>query len=168
MRRIWQESGMNMALVPDIPASESRLIELELKRERDVEVNLIEPLFLKLKYQPNDYTRQMPVRMGRGERNFPDYCFGAVLTKGEEKAKMLVEAKYSIKNQKQLQEAYLQTKSYAYRLLAGSFVIASKEGIWVFTKDSKDFSLDKAISFTWDDTENPDVFKNLLKLIGKK
>jgi hypothetical protein len=71
----------------------------------------------------------MPVKMGRGERNYPDYCFGANPVRGEETAKMILESKYEIKTQKELLDAYFQTKSYAMRLQVEKFAIAAREGI---------------------------------------
>ena len=110
----------------------------------------------------------MPVRMGRGERNFPDYCFSAKPTRGEETAKMIVEAKYEIKTQKQLQDTYFQTKSYALRLQSTCFVLAAKEGIWIFQSKNGTFKMEDCIHYNWIDIENPDILHELKQLIGKK
>lgn len=146
----------------------TRLETDELIDERDVEIKLIEPFFLFLGYSPNDWLRQMSVRMGRGERNYPDYCFSAKPKRGEETAKMLVEAKYEIKTQKQLLETYYQTKSYAMRLQSTCFMIAAKEGIWIFQSRNGTFKLEDFIHYNWIDIENPDILHKLKLLIGKK
>ena len=112
--------------------------------------------------------REMPVRMGRGERNYPDYCFGAVAKRGEEKASMLVEFKFEIRTQKALQEAYLQAKSYALRLQAELFIVAAKEGIWIYEQKERGFQFSEHLHFNWIDLENPDVLYRLRQIIGKR
>lgn len=140
----------------------------ELSCEKDVEEKLIEPLLVKLGYSDNDWIRQMPIKMGRGERNYPDYCFEANSTTGEESAKLILEAKYSIRNSKDLSEAYFQTKSYALRLESSKFIIAAKEGLWIFDKIKGQFDINIVSHYTWYQLEHPDYFHEVLKSIGKK
>jgi hypothetical protein len=87
--------------------------EVELSCERDVEIHLIEPFLQRLGYSDADWIRQMPVKMGRGERNYPDYAVGALATRGEESAQMVLESKYQLTAKRQFVDAVLQTKSYA-------------------------------------------------------
>jgi hypothetical protein len=155
MLRIWQEKGMDISVLPKMEVIKYLSDDILLKDERDVELHLLEPLLLRLKYQPTDWVRQMPIRMGRGERFYPDYCFGAVSIRGEESAKMLVEAKYSIKSRKNLKDAYFQAKSYAMRLQAEKFVLASKEGIWIYDKANNKLDIDKYAYYTWNDKNPP-------------
>mgnify|MGYP006988879198 CR=1 FL=1 len=83
--------------------------------------------------------------MGRGERNFPDYALFPKGKKGEETAQFLWEAKFTISNKRQLQDAFLQAKSYAMRLQSAGFGLVAKEGIWLsFSKDSFLFEKIKA------------------------
>jgi len=119
-------------------------------------------------YKPKDWIRQMPVKMGRGERNYPDYCFGANPARGEETAKMILESKFGIKTQKELQDAYFQTKSYALRLQSEKFVIASKEGIWVFHPKKAVYKFDDYFHCNWLEIENPDILHKLQLMMGKQ
>lgn len=167
MLKLWAEKGMDISILPEIEPIRHLSDDVVLKDERDVEVYLLEPLLLKLDYKATDWIRQMPVRMGRGERFYPDYCLGAVSKRGEESAKLLFEAKYSIKNQKNLKDAYFQAKSYAIRLQARKFVLVSKEGLWVFETFRNSFELEKNVFYTWNDIENPDIFYRLMSQIGK-
>lgn len=166
--RVWDEKGMDVSILPLFEIIKHLSDDVVLKDERDVEIYLLEPLLLRLKYKPTDWVRQMPVRMGRGERFYPDYCFGAVFTRGEESARMLIEAKYSIKNSKYLKEAYLQAKSYAMRLQADTFALVSKEGLWIYKKSGKIYDAEKHTYFTWNDIENPDNFHVLSKMISNR
>ena len=133
---------------------------VELFIEKDVEEKLLEPLLRKLGYTDKNWVRQLPVRMGRGERNYPDYALFPKGKKGEETAKFLWEAKFTIPNKKQLYEAFIQAKSYAMRLQSDGFGLVSKEGIWIsFSNDS--FLFEKIKSYSWEDLENPDVFSEV-------
>jgi len=158
--------GQDINKLPTIQPT-SKFEAEDLINERDVEIKLIEPFLITLKYKPTDWIRQMPVKMGRGERNFPDYCFGANPQRGEETAKMVLESKYEIKTQKELQEAYFQAKSYAVRLQSDKFIIAAREGIWIYQPKNMVYKFDDYYHCNWVDIENPDILHKLRKMIGK-
>ncbi len=161
---IMAAKGQDVSLLLK-PQRVSYLPSNALQDERDVEIQLIEPLLERLGYTPDDWIRQMPVRMGRGERVYPDYAFGAVQKRGEESAAMVLEAKFSISTNKELQEAYFQMKSYALRLQTKVAVLAAREGVWVFGRKRGGFELEHHTHYTWDDLTHPDVFHELSNLI---
>jgi hypothetical protein len=158
--------GQDISLLPRIPRT-SFIPNDELANERDVETKLVEPLLEKLGYTSKDWVRQMPVRMGRGERKYPDYAFHAKQKRGEESAAMVLETKYSISRDKDLQEAYFQMRSYALRLQSQRAVLAAREGIWIFTAQKGNFSLEKHFKFDWLELSNPNVLHKVRQLIGK-
>ncbi|MBK8698537.1 MAG: hypothetical protein IPN29_02935 [Saprospiraceae bacterium] len=164
--QMLKSKAQNVDILPTIKPT-SKLLSDDLKDERDVEIRLIEPLLELLDYNPKDWMRQMTVKMGRGERNYPDYCFGANQRSGGESVKMILESKYEIKTQRELQNAYFQAKSYALRLQADKFVIAAKEGIWIYKPVKNSYKFDNYFTCNWVDIENPDLLHNLKKLIGK-
>ena len=157
---IMAAKGQNVSLLPK-PQRISFLPSDALQDERDVEVELVEPLLERLGYTPDNWIRQMPVRMGRGERIYPDYAFGAVQKRGEESAAMVLEAKFSISRDKDLQEAFFQMKSYALRLQTKVAVLAAREGVWVFPRKKESFRLEHHTHYSWDDLTHPDVFHEL-------
>lgn len=159
-----KEKGQNISILPLIKQSNKFEIDL-LKDERDVEIKLIEPLLHFLNYSTEDWIRQMPVKMGRGERNYPDYCFKANSKRGEESAIMILESKFSIRTNKELQDAYFQAKSYALRLQSDKFVIASKEGVWIYQPKNGIYKFENSFSCNWNDIENPDIFHKLKQII---
>ncbi len=163
---LMEEEGQELQLLPKLEISKN-IFDLSLKNEKDVEEQLLEPLLLKLDYKSADWVRQLSVRMGRGERNYPDYAIGVVNKKGEESAKLLIEAKYRIHSIKTLQDAYFQAKSYALRLESNVFLIVSQEGLWIFEKGKRGFVFDDPNRLSWDEILHPDTFHNLYQKIGR-
>lgn len=155
--------------INELPQLYSHTFELnrELKNEREVEMHLIEPMLEKVGFAAKDWVRQLPVRMGRGERNFPDYAFLIDKTKGYEKAFILIESKFWIKNNRELEETFKQVWSYGLRLGASVIVIADKDAIWIYEKKRDAFDRTIYIKLYWKELENPDNFNRLKKLIGK-
>ncbi|MBX9733692.1 MAG: type I restriction enzyme HsdR N-terminal domain-containing protein [Chitinophagaceae bacterium] len=139
-----------------------------LEIERDVEIQLIEPLLKELGYTEKHWERQLTVRMGRGERNFPDYAFLTNKEKNYEIASMLIEAKFWIKNNKELEETFKQVYSYGLRLSAKFLVIADKDAIWIYEKYNDSFDRTKYIKKFWKELEQPDEFNYIKKMIGRK
>jgi hypothetical protein len=163
---IMAAKGQDISALPRpqaIPLSPS----IKLDDERDVEVQLIEPLLERLGYTPDDWVRQMTIRMGRGERNYPDYVFDAKQERGEESAQMILESKFRISGGKELREAYYQAKSYALRLEAQWLVIAARDGVWVYPRHRGSFSLNHYHFYDWLGLSHPDKLHQLVGQIGK-
>lgn len=145
----------------------SFLPSTELRNERDVEFALIEPLLLHLGYTEKDWLRQMRLRMGRGERIYPDYVFGAQVKRGEERADMVLEAKFTISGEKALRESYAQAVSYAYRLRAEVVMLGAREGLWLFKQKRGSFSLASFSFYDWNVLQNSDALFELGKSLVK-
>ena len=138
----------------------------DIENEKHVEALLVEPLLTRLGYEPSHWMRQLPLRMGRGQYVYPDYALLARTRKGDEAAQLLVEAKRRIATQKQLEEAFVQAKSYALRLQSRAFLLAAIEGVWLF-QQSDGFSLQAQQHFTWKGLEDADQFRKLAAVIDK-
>lgn len=136
--------------------------------ERDVELELIEPFLKELGYRETDWIRQLPVRMGRGERNFPDYAFLTNKERNYESAFMLIEAKFWIRNNAELEETFKQVWSYGLRLSSKILVIADKEAIWIYEKNNDSFDRTRYLKKFWKELESPDEFRNLKRILGKR
>lgn len=87
--------------------------------------------------------------------------FGAEIKRGEERAEMVPEAKFTIPGEKALQETYLQAVSYAYRLRAKVVLLASREGLWLYGQKRGSFSLEHVSFYTWDRLQHPDTLFQL-------
>lgn len=164
--RCFGKKGANIRALPKICRTlpDSNLI---LSNERDVEIQLVEPLLARLGYTQNDWIRQLPVKMGRGYRVYPDYALLARAVRGEESALLLVEAKHRIPNATELRKAYYQALSYAYRLRSDGFLLAAEEGVWAFRVKDGECALKSGVHRSWHDLSNADTFHELLVSFGK-
>jgi|688.fasta_scaffold14359_6 hypothetical protein len=165
-KRLLKSKNQNQDILPEL---ESVVIDtnLDLQNERDVEIQLLEPLLEKLSFSQKDWVRQLPVRMGRGERNYPDYAlFVDNKKQHEETAKFLWEAKFRIRNQKELRDAFLQAKSYARRLNSRVFGLCAVEGVWISTLKNH-FEFEKIIHFAWKSLEDQENWLMIKKVFEK-
>ena len=105
--RLFEAEGIDVAQLPALERHDHELPD-DIENEREVEDRLLEPLLHRLGFTAKDWVRQFPLRMGRGQRVYPDYVLGADGKRGEEGAKLLAEAKYRIGSNADLREAYLQ------------------------------------------------------------
>lgn len=92
---MMKAKGFDTTQLP-APPSELALPDMNLNVERDVELQLVEPLLRRLGFSDSDWRYQMRGRMGRGERNVPDYVLGPDDRPGEELGVALIECKLDI------------------------------------------------------------------------
>jgi len=138
-----------------------------IRSERDVEKQLIEILLNKLGYTKDDYVSQLQIRVGNN--NFvliPDYVLLPVIANGHHTAHGIIEAKYSISTKKMLNDAKAQMRSYAKQLGTKFGVVASKEGLWLTTRDD---DYEKVIFETTFNilSNDKDVFSELKKILSR-
>ncbi|MDP1634905.1 MAG: hypothetical protein Q8L69_09510 [Gallionellaceae bacterium] len=164
---LLQQQGFDISLLPSPPAVEEFSATV-LENERDVELKLLEPLLRNLGFAETDWIRQFSIRMGRGERNYPDYLLGADPRAGEECALAVIECKFDINTSKDLKEAFVQAKSYALRLQAKMLALAARRGLWLFQGRSDGFSIDHFSFKTWGELSHPDVLHEVSLVIGKR
>ena len=163
---ILEQKGEDISQLPKL-SSANFAPNKDCKNEREVELKIVEPFLNDLNYSENDWVRQLPVRMGRGERNFPDYVFFAETKKGYERGKMILETKFYIKSNAELEETFQQAQSYALRLNADRIVICDKDFIWIYTRKNNNFDRTKYLKYNWQEMNNPEIFNTVKKEIGK-
>ena len=158
--RMIEAKGFDISVLPQI-YTPSLPEGVTVNNERDVEVNLLEPLLNSMGwYEHKDYIRQLPIRAGRGHRIFPDYALHYDNKPGEEKAKVLIEAKYHMKNNQEMEAAFLQAFSYAKLLMSSVIVLCDKECILVYSS-KEGFSRSRYNKYYWEDMKNPDLYNEL-------
>lgn len=164
--RLVKKKGQDIDGLPKLPVYIRDIDHIE--NERDVEQKLIEPLLGDLGIKENEWMRQMPLKMGRQTSYYPDYAIFYNAKKGSEKAKIILEAKYSINSDKQLQETFDQARSYALRLQANKIVLADRDFVWIFVKSIVDFNSDYILKLHWNELSNSDqIHKIKVTLLSK-
>lgn len=154
-----EQKHFDISLLPPLPQIATS-VDFALSNERDVEKYLLEPFLKQLGLAEKDWIRQMPLRMGRGIRYYPDYVIHADTTRGDERGTLICEAKFRIPNKRQLKEDFHQAKSYALRLGCKGLVLASCEGIWLsFSQDA--YSFEKLSTVSWDELRHPDTLHKI-------
>ena len=141
------------------------VVDAEIRTERDVEKQLLEPLLERLGWTRAQYVRQMPLRMGRGSTVYPDYVILPQFTPNYEKGYWIVEAKKNIVNDKQLHVDFGQAISYAYRLNASGIMLVAQEGIWLSEK-ATDFKENS--HYTWEQMQEDDLFLQVYQVCGNR
>jgi hypothetical protein len=158
--------GQNVSKLPQLPRISFVSLE-ELDNERAVEEKLVEPFLKSVGYTETDWKRQLSVKMGRGERYYPDYVFGLRGKTREESVTMVLEAKFSLSRERDVRDAYLQMRTYATRLQAKIAMLAAREGIWVFLADEGNFQFEKREHWNWDELKEHVTLNAVRKKIGK-
>ena len=134
---------------------------VSIEKERDVELQLLEPLLNSMGwYENKDFIRQLPIHAGRGHRIFPDYALHYDNKPDEEKAKVLIEAKLYMKNNQEIEEAFLQARSYACLLESTVIILCDKRCLIIYEKKDS-FDRDRYKKYYWGELENTDIFNEL-------
>jgi len=140
---------------------------IELHNERDVEVKLLEYYLNQIGYSENkDFIRQLPIKAGRGNRIYPDYALHYDNKRGYEKAKILIEAKYHLKNNKEIEDAFKQARSYANLLESEKIILCDKYGLIIYMKKGS-FDRYNYEKIYWNDLQNPDVYNKFVNMLKK-
>lgn len=158
--RIIKAKGFDTSTLPKLYAP-TLPKNIEIGCEHDVEKLLLEPLLNAMEwYENKDFIRQLPIHAGRGHRIFPDYVLHYNNKPNEEKAKVLIEAKLYMKNNLEIEAAFLQARSYARLLESSAIVLCDKQCLIVYEK-KQSFARDNYKKYHWVELENPDIFNEL-------
>jgi hypothetical protein len=160
---LLKEKGENVLLLPKL--TDNGIQNIDLKNEKDVEKYLLEPLLNKLGFSEKNWKQQFKLRMGRGEKVFPDYVIFPKEERNNESGYWIWEAKYSITNSKQLKEDFGQAKSYALRLNCKGLGLISREGVWLSVPD---YSFEKIKFWSWKQLSEHYYFSEIFNIAGYK
>lgn len=135
--------------------------------ERDVETQLLEPLLNYMEWKEGkNFIRQLSIHAGRGHRVFPDYALHYSDKPDYEQAKVLIEAKFYMKNNQEIEEAFKQARSYANILESSVIVLCDKQCLIVYEK-KESFDRDRYKKYYWGELANPDLFNELKNKLNK-
>ncbi|MGV4419584.1 hypothetical protein [Ornithobacterium rhinotracheale] len=142
-------------------------LRTDIKVERDVENKLLEKYLMEMGLiKGKDFIKQMPIKAGRGNAIYPDYALHFDSTKNYEKAKVLIEAKYHMKNNRDVEDAFVQARSYANLLESSVIVLCDKTCLLVYEKN-KSFDRNKYKKIYWEELNNSDKFQELKNILIK-
>lgn len=164
---IIRYKGGDIFSLPEPPETQPHP-DVALSCEHDVESHLVEPLLQRMGFTSDDWKYQYSIRMGRGERNVPDYILGMEGSQGSESAVVLIEVKFHIVNTKSRKEAFIQGRSYALRLQCSVLTLAASEGFWVYLRNENGFDESRYMFFPWRELEHPDIFARINCIIGSQ
>lgn len=160
---ILKSKGQDISILPRLEDNE---IKTEvLNNEKDVEEKLLEPLLIKIGYKEKDWMRQMKLRMGRGDRVYPDYVIFPHDERNNESCYWLWEAKYTIDSHKQLEEDFGQAKSYALRLKSSGLGLVSQEGVWLSIPE---YNIEKIKFWSWKQISEHESLNEIFDIAGNK
>ena len=130
--------------------------------EADFEEKVIEPLLKRWGFK---YKSQYPCRFRIGSQNHRGRVDFYVSDKGG--ALTLFEDKFRIFNDEDLKLAVNQAKSYALLLGLPSFVVASPEGLWLYSLSKNEETLVKKLLLDEIDQKQEEEFRALLLKLRK-
>lgn len=170
--KLLQQKGCDITTLPQL-IEITDWVKPEISRgnpEQQVEEKILIPLLEKLGYQPEDWSRQLEQKAGRGLKAIPDFVF---FPKGElhmHNAPLVIEAKYDMASSKEYDKAFRQGLSYARMLRSGIMGICDQDRIVLYQITDLG-SADKTnpiYEAQWA-VVNTDVamFNKLQKIIGK-
>lgn len=159
--RLFEDKGCDVDSLPRPYAPQIKHRD-DIKVERDVEVKLLEPLLNEMGFA--DYKRQVSVKAGRGHRIIADYALHYNETSEGKSARVLIEAKFHIRNPQDAGEAFLQARSYAKLLDASVIVLCDKDCLLVYEK-KQDFDRQRYMKFYWGEMSSPDKYQQLKKIL---
>ena len=138
----------------------------EYINEKAVEIKLIKPLIQKLGYSEYEYKQQMYVEIGNHNKALiPDFVLLPDERRGFASGFAIIEAKRSIKSEKELKEVLVQASSYARILTTKYCVVASMEKIWI-TQRNDNYN-EVVFESSWEKLNDADIFYELNKILGR-
>lgn len=159
LKRLLKDKNFDISILPNL-YSPNLEYTTALNNERDVEINLIEPLLKKLGLK---YERQIPLKAGRGHRVFPDY--GISYDSKNNTAKVIIEAKYHLKSNRDVEDCFSQARSYANLLESQMFIICDKICLMLYMKNDS-FDRDRYMKFYWDELNDSDKYQQFTKIVN--
>lgn len=167
--RMISDKGQDLSVFPLPVKIDDVLCDSEISVEKDVEEKLLIPLLEKLNLKDRrDYIRQLPIHAGRGHRIFSDFAVYYSDKVNEETAKILIEAKLNIRNDKDLEEAFLQAKSYANLLNSSVIILCDKYHLYVFKKAKSTWDKKKFSQYSWDELKDSQCYFEIAQIFDRK
>ena len=168
IKRMLVEKGFDTSVMPSL--YEPKGLPLEgIEDENDVYDKLVTPLLEEMGWKKGvDFKREVEFAAGHGTTGHamnkrPDYCLHITEHGRMKYAKVVIEAKFFIKNNAELSETFDQCLTYASWGQAKVLVLCDKNTIYVYEPD-RNGQFDQhhhRTRYRWAQLKNPEVFKEL-------
>lgn len=172
IKRMLEAKGFDTSVLPQL-YEPKKIGNIVITNEYDVSEKLLMPMLDEMGWhEGSDYEREVRFNAGRTETGAdsekrPDFCLHLKKTKDDIEAKVVIEVKEFMKNEKEISANFKQGRSYAKWGNARVLVICDQMQLIVYQRDKNNkFSESKGIKFTWKDREDPDKFAELKSLLS--
>ena len=170
LQQIWAKKGFDCSTLPQLKAHEAPTDIDFTEKEAAVNKYLVLPLLKEMGWtrENGQILEQVVQHVGRGESRTNGRTDVSLHPYGEnkKKARVLIEEKFWMKNEREKKDAFDQGESYADLSESKVLVICDKAQIIVFIKKNDAFHFEDGITFYWDEMSNPDKFNTLRKLLA--
>ena len=171
IKRMLNEKGFDVGVLPCL-YEPTKIGDFLIELENDVSEKLLIPLLEQMGWKINiDFKREVEFHAGRGKTGFssdkrPDFCLHISEKNGDIEAKVIIEVKKYMKNDKEIHDNFIQGRSYAKWGNAQTFVLCDEKKILVYQRDNNySFTENKFIKFSWNDMETNEKYNELKKLL---
>lgn len=170
IKRMLESKGFDTSVLPTLYEPNGYTSE-DVKNEDDVYKKMVTPLLEEMGWKEGvDFKREVEFAAGHSTTGHamnkrPDYCLHISGTGRELTAKVIIEAKYLMKNSEDVKNTFEQGLSYAKWGGSEVLVICDKQFLYVYEKKKGKFSLSAYERFSWDSLGNLDTFNELKRLL---
>lgn len=170
--RLLDEKGFDTSVLPKLYEPE-KVCDTLISSENDVSEKLLIPLLEQMGWRSEiDFRREVEFNAGRGKTGHssdkrPDFCMHVLEREGDIVAKVVVEVKKCMKNNREIHDAFVQGRSYAKWGAAQVLVLCDMYQIRVYQRDKNhNFDERKFIKYNWTDMERTDKYTQMKNLLS--
>ena len=172
IKRILEAKGFDTNILPQL-YEPVKVGDVKIEREQDVSDKLLIPLLEQMGWKKDvDFKAEVEFNAGRGKTGHssekrPDFLLHIVETKDDIEAKVAIEVKHHMKNEKEVHDNFVQGRSYAKWGAVQVLVLCDMKRIRVYRRNKNNrFDENDYIEFSWKDTENHDKYVELKKILS--
>lgn len=172
IKRMLEARGFDTSVLPQL-YEPTAIGDVVIERESDVSTKLLIPLLEQMGWRKGlDFRAEVEFNAGRGTtgnqiNKRPDFCLHIVETNDDIEAKVAIEVKKLMKNNKEIHDNFVQGRSYAKWGAVEVLVLCDMRQILVYPKGRNGrFDESKFVKFSWTDMENPDKYNELKHLLS--
>lgn len=171
IKRMLEAKGFDTSILPSL-YEPKKLTGVDISLEADVSEKLLVPLLEEMgKKRNEDFKAEVEFPAGHSTTGHrmekrPDFCLHLSGSGSQLTAKVVIEVKYWMRDNIEVEQAFDQGVTYAKWGEAKVLVLCDKNQIRVYERNKKGkFDKDKRSFFRWEDMENLERFNELKRLL---